>query len=135
MPSRRRSSVDGERGGRPGASFAAGGSARKQSTDQPSPRLYRAASIIHGQGCFAKVSFEPGELIGVYEGPEVCADGPHVLWIYDADAGVLRGRDGRNLLRWLNHSEEPNAEFDGFTLYALRRIGADEEITIDYSGV
>ena len=54
-----------------------------------------------------------------------------MLWVTDA-RGRVRGRRGRNALRYLNHSERPNAEFDGFELYARRRIRADEEITIDY---
>jgi SET domain-containing protein len=40
----------------------------------------------------------------------------------------------RNLLRWLNHSDDPNAELDGFDLYARRAIAVDEEITFDYGG-
>jgi len=37
-------------------------------------------------------------------------------------------------LRWLNHQDEGNAEFDGFDLYAKRDISAEEEITFNYSG-
>nr|WP_242470281.1 SET domain-containing protein [Allochromatium vinosum] len=36
------------------------------------------------------------------------------------------------MLRWLNHSDDPNAEFDGFELYARRTIAVGSEITIDY---
>jgi hypothetical protein len=57
-----------------------------------------------------------------------------VLWTYDSEGNVLVGREGRNLLRWLNHSDDPNAEFDGFDLYARRAIAVDEEITFDYGG-
>jgi hypothetical protein len=80
------------------------------------------------------VRFQIGELIGTYEGPEVQEDGTYVLWVYDADGQVLSARDGRNLLRWLNHSDDPNAEFDVFELFARRQIEAGEEITIDYTG-
>lgn len=107
---------------------------RQTRSDPLSARLYRAVSAIHGQGCFARVPFTSGELIGTYEGPEVTEDDTYVLWIYDADGSILTGRDGRNLLRWLNHSDDPNAEFDGFDLYARRAIAADEEITFDYGG-
>jgi uncharacterized protein len=89
-------------------------------------------SPIHGQGCFARIGFEPGELIGPFEGVEVAEDGPHVLWVYDPDRGRLIGRRGTSLLRWLNHSEDPNAEFDGFELYARLAIAVGSEITIDY---
>jgi uncharacterized protein len=67
------------------------------------------------------------------KGAEVDRDGAHVLWIYDAEGNALMGREGRNLLRWLNHSHEPNAELDGFDLYACRAIAVDDEITIDYT--
>ena len=38
----------------------------------------------------------------------------------------------QNLLRYLNHSADPHAEFVGFELFAVRDIRPDEEITIDY---
>lgn len=95
-------------------------------------RLYAAPSPIHGQGCFAKVQFAAGDCIGIFEGIAVDRDGPHVLWLYDAETGILTGRRGNNLLRWINHSDQPNAEFDGVHLYARRTIAIDEEITIDY---
>lgn len=76
---------------------------------------------------------DPGDHIGTFEGPLVDTDGPHVLWVYDAERGELIGREGRNPLRWLNHDEDPNAEFDGFELYARRSILVGEEITIQYS--
>ncbi|QGU31624.1 SET domain-containing protein [Thermochromatium tepidum] len=95
-------------------------------------RLRVAPSPIHGQGCFARIAFEPGDHIGTFEGLEVTEDGPHVLWVYDPERGRLTGRRGTNVLRWLNHSDDPNAEFDGFELYARRAIAVGSEITIDY---
>lgn len=94
----------------------------------------KAPSPIHGFGCFARVELQAGEHIGTYEGPEVAEDGTHVLWVYDAEERAPIAREGRNLLRWLNHSADPNAEFDAFELYARRRIAPGEEITIDYAG-
>lgn len=94
----------------------------------------KAPSPIHGFGCFSRVEFLPGEHIGSYEGPRVSADGTYVLWVYDAEGRTAIAREGRNLLRWLNHSADPNAEFDAFELYARRRIEPGEEITIDYAG-
>ena len=38
----------------------------------------------------------------------------------------------RNKMRYVNHSDKPNAEFDGFDLYSTRPIKPDEEITINY---
>jgi purine nucleoside phosphorylase len=68
----------------------------------------------------------------IYDGPETRRDGMHVLWVYEEDDRQWIGREGRNALRYLNHSSSPNAEFDGYQLYALRNIRAGEEITFDY---
>lgn len=94
-------------------------------------RMVRVAqSPIHGKGLFAAVAIPRGEYIGTYLGPDAKKNGSHVLWVDAGDEWV--GRRGMNRLRYLNHSAQPNAEFDGFDLYALRRIRPDEEITIDY---
>lgn len=102
------------------------------------PRLgnivYRAASTIHGNGLFAKVDIAKGEFIGTYSGPTAKRDGTYVLWVFEEGQPPV-GRSGRNLLRYLNHQNEGNAEFDGFDLYALRDIEAHEEITFDYGGL
>jgi SET domain-containing protein len=94
----------------------------------------KAPSPIHGHGLFAKVRIEAGQYIGTYQGPRVKRDGTYVLWVYAQDGKPPVGRSGRNLLRWLNHQDEGNAEFDGFDLYAKRDIEAGEEITFNYSG-
>lgn len=94
-------------------------------------RVRRGPSPIHGQGCFARVAFRPGDYIGTYGGPPALRDGTYVLWISD-DRVHWRGRSGRNLLRWLNHSDAPNAAFDGFDLYAVTDILPGDEITFDY---
>ncbi len=94
-------------------------------------RVYRAPSAIHGQGCFARMRFAPGELIGHFDGPPARRNGRYVLWVDDAQGGWI-GRRGQNLLRWVNHSPRPNAGFDGFDLYALAAIEAGDEITCDY---
>jgi hypothetical protein len=99
-----------------------------------SARVHAAPSSIHGRGCFARTALAAGAFIGTFEGPEVDEDGPHVLWAYDPEGAGLRARRGHNLLRWLNHSADPNARFDAFDLYARRDIAAGEEITIDYAG-
>jgi hypothetical protein len=96
-------------------------------------RVRRAPSAIHGNGCFARVRFAPGDHIGTYEGPVARRDGTYVLWVH-APGEEPVGRSGRNLLRYLNHRDDPNAGFDGFELYARRQIEPDEEITIDYGG-
>jgi len=96
--------------------------------------VYKDSSPLHGNGLFARVPIEAGRYIGTYEGPEAKRDGTYVLWVWDEEGKAPVGRSGRNLLRWLNHHEEGNAEFDGFDLYAKRDIEVGEEITFDYSG-
>lgn len=101
--------------------------ARDRRTNQ---LVYVDESPIHGYGLFAREPLPRGFHIGTYLGPEAKRNGSHVLWVDDGNGWV--GRRGLNRLRYLNHSASPNAEFDGFDLYALHRIRADEEITIDY---
>jgi len=101
------------------------------SEDRLRDRVYKAESSIHGNGLFARVRFEPGDYIGTYEGPTARRNGTYVLWVYEGDEWV--GRSGRNLLRWLNHREQGNAEFHGYDLYAKGVIEPDDEITFDYS--
>lgn len=96
-------------------------------------RIFKAPSQIHGTGCFAGRDFSAEEHIGTYEGPLAKRDGTYVLWVYE-DGRAPVGRSGRNLLRYLNHQEDGNAEFDGFELYAKRDITCGEEITFDYNG-
>ncbi len=97
-------------------------------------RVRKAASAIHGYGLFARRRFQAGEYIGTYEGPAARRDGTYVLWVYADGDAPPEARSGRNLLRWLNHQEPGNAEFDGFDLYARTDIERGEEITFDYTG-
>lgn len=87
-------------------------------------------SLIHGTGVFASSPIGAGTRIGRYEGSPTTRDGTHVLWV-EGD-GDWEGIDGTGVLRYLNHSATPNAEFDGPDLYALVDIEADDEILIDY---
>ncbi len=101
------------------------------SKEQLQQLFYKKSSGIHGHGLFAREKFKQGDYMGEYDGPEVIDNGSHVLWVEDDDDEWI-GRDGKNLLRYLNHSAKPHAEFIGFELFALCEIGPDEEITIDY---
>lgn len=95
--------------------------------------VYAAPSEIHGTGLFATRTIAKGEYIGTYWGPEARRDGTYVLWVFDREnPDDAVGRSGRNLLRFLNHAEPGNAEFDGFDLFARIRIHAGSEITFDY---
>jgi SET domain-containing protein len=102
-------------------------------TDPLESITYVDESPIHGTGLFARIQIEEAAHIGTYEGPAVDYEGTYVLWVYEDD-GSLLARDGENLLRYLNHSREPNAYFDGFDLYAERTICPGEEITFNYTG-
>jgi len=93
--------------------------------------LYVERSSIHGKGVFAKNRLRKGQYLGTYHGPLVRKSGTYVLWVED-ESGKWTRRDGKNLLRYLNHSRKPNAEFDGFDLYALKNIQPDQEVTFDY---
>ncbi len=93
-----------------------------------------AESPIHGRGCFARRNFRKGEWIGAYEGPATMDDDTYVLWVDEGENGKedWRGVDGKNDLRYMNHSGKANTEFLGVDLYALRGIKAGEELTFHY---
>lgn len=93
--------------------------------------FYVEDSKIHGKGLFARTTIKAGTYLGDYQGPETTDNGMHVLWTED-ESGSWIGRDGKNALRYLNHSSNPCAEFDGYELYALREIVPHQELTIDY---
>ena len=94
--------------------------------------FYVDESDTHGRGLYASVDIKQGDYLGEYDGPEVTDNGMHVLWTEDED-GEWVARDGKNILRYLNHDgSKPHAEFHGFKLYALRDIKRGEEIMIDY---
>ncbi len=88
-------------------------------------------SPIHGKGLFARKKIDSGELIGRYMGPRVKRNGTYVLWV-EEDDGSYFGVSGRNRLRFLNHSEVPNAEFEDQDLYATRMIRPGDEICFHY---
>lgn len=99
-----------------------------QSSEMP---IIVKESAIHGKGVFASKSIEKNQLIGTYVGPRVDEDGIYVLWI-DCEVDGIYGIDGRNDLKFTNHSATPNASFEGPELIALRAIAPDEEITFHY---
>ncbi len=96
--------------------------------------VYAADSSVHGTGLFAARPIAAGEYIGTYHGPRASRNGMYVLWVceLDGDSEEWVGCSGRNLLRYLNHALECNAEFDGLDLYAIDDIARDEEITFYY---
>lgn len=98
-----------------------------------SKHVYADKSKIHGTGLFANRDIKAGEYVGTYWGPETKRNGMHVLWVYDPDdESDVIGRNGKNLLRYLNHHSKPNIEFDCFDAYALNDISEHAELMIDY---
>jgi uncharacterized protein len=89
-------------------------------------------SPIHGRGLFARQDIANEEYIGTYTGPATQEDGMHVLWIWNEDQERWEGIDGNNEMRFLNHDDQPNADWWGTDLYAIRDIKKGEEITFDY---
>jgi len=115
------------------------GNGRSAGSMKPSPRTVAAGgderlvvkeSPIHGLGLFAKKRIRKGAIIGKIEGVLSRQDGPHVLWIADA-----YGIEVTNEMRYINHSDQPNAcYYDDATVVALRAIQPGEEITHNYDG-
>lgn len=90
--------------------------------------VYVDDSAIHGKGLFAKTFIPSGTVIGVVQGIPTLTDGDHVLWTSE-NKGVQVQCD----LRYINHSDDPNAAYyDNLEVCALRDIRAGEEITHNY---
>ena len=65
-------------------------------------------SPIHGKGLFATQPIASGTLLGVYEGDCAHENSVYVLWV-EYDDGEVVGIDGKNDLRFVNHSRTPNS--------------------------
>ena len=93
-----------------------------------SNKIFVADSSIHGKGLFAKKQINQGEVIGIIQGKKTTQDGPHVLWFSEKKALKVKCD-----LRFINHSDEPNAcYYDTHEVVALRDIPPGEEITHNY---
>jgi hypothetical protein len=94
-----------------------------------SDNFYVADSAIHGKGLFANTTIPGGATIGRLNGKPCSPDGDYVLWISE--------REGIEVLcdlRYINHSDEPNAcYYDDLSVVALRDIEPYEEITHNYA--
>lgn len=88
------------------------------------------ASRIHGRGLFSSSPIEKGGYIGRFEGEPTTENDEHVLW-YEEN-GRWQGLYVQNILRYINHSKDPNTEVVGRDLFAVRQIKAGEELTFDY---
>jgi SET domain-containing protein len=90
---------------------------------------YVADSAIHGRGLFAGDLIPAGTVIGRIQGIPSSRDGDYVLWLSADEAIEVTCK-----LRFINHSDDPNAcYYDDLSVIALRDIQPDEEITHDYA--
>ena len=90
--------------------------------------IFVDTSPIHGKGLFARTFIPAGAEIGIIEGEYTTRDGEYVLWL-DDQTGIRVESD----LRYINHSDSPNAAYyDDLKVYALRDIHPGEEITHNY---
>jgi SET domain-containing protein len=106
-------------------------------------------SEIHGQGVFALRGWRVGEEIGLYAGRRYGPNESPVGWDDQltylfglSDGSVIDGAQGGNATRHINHACIPNVEAverfadDGdleLVIRAVRRIGAGEELFLDYA--
>ncbi len=90
------------------------------------PMAYVDRSAIHGRGLFARRDIELDEYIGTYEGRATQRDGMHVLWLWNEERERWEGINGNNEMRFLNHDADPNADWWGNDLYAIRPIARGE---------
>jgi hypothetical protein len=92
-------------------------------------KTYVAVSAIHGKGLFASSAIAGGTIIGWLKGKPCSTDGDYILWISEH-----QGIEVLCDLRYINHSDEPNAcYYDDLSVVALRDIAAYEEITHNYN--
>jgi len=97
-------------------------------------KVYIKSSLQHGRGVFAREKILAGESILTFAGPllkrtEVREEDYHLQIGVDLYLGASGEADD-----YVNHSCDPNAGFrNGLALVARRDIGAEEEITWDYS--
>jgi hypothetical protein len=90
--------------------------------------VYVSDSPIHGKGLFADTFIPAGAVIGTLSGKYTTRDGDYVLWLDSQQGFLVRGD-----LRYINHSDAPNAVYyDTLEVCALRDIHRHEEITHDY---
>ncbi|MFN3165871.1 MAG: SET domain-containing protein [Phycisphaeraceae bacterium] len=90
-------------------------------------------SPLHGRGLFATRFIPQDTVLGwlaTEPAPDDDLEGPYVLWVDGVDP-VRVTCD----LRFINHSDRPNAAyFDDLSVMALRDILPGEEIVHDYMG-
>ena len=98
----------------------------QQLLKQSSEDWYIAKSDIQGQGVFASIDYDVGEVIGVGATPGDVDDFGAKIW------------NLTTLSRYCNHQGEPNAKLvkgkktNNFEIVAIKPIEVDDEITASY---
>jgi SET domain-containing protein len=111
---------------------------------RPNGKAFRIGRSQTGLGLFAAAEIARGTPIVEYRGRRIPTELARELdrrrankYLFEIDfRWTIDGRTRSNIARYVNHSCRPNAEAEyvgGRMLYvARRRIGAGEEITVDY---
>lgn len=106
-------------------------------------------SRIHGRGLFARTPYEPGTLVGEYQGRLIDSseedetssaadsDPTYTLLFAINDHQTIDAGVNGNSIRFMNHSCDPNCEAtvegDKVLIHALRHIAPGEELSYDYN--
>lgn len=88
--------------------------------------LIKKKSKIEGNGLFTTVPIYKGELVGEFSIVPATYNTKFSIWVDDEHYRAT------NILKYSNHSEDPNCEVDFPEMTALRDIEAGEEITWHY---
>jgi hypothetical protein len=89
--------------------------------------IFTDTSPIHGKGVFTTGVIVEGGYIGTFIGHEIETHSQHSLTLN----GIKIHPTG--MLKYLNHSCDPNSRFVDDKLFAIRDIEPREEISISYT--
>jgi SET domain-containing protein len=100
------------------------------------------SSAIHAAGCYTTTPIRRGTRIVEYTGPRITDeegderyDNRETTYLFGLKSGMVI--DGNGMAAFINHSCEPNCETDEIDgrvwIFALRDIGAGEELSYDYN--
>lgn len=92
--------------------------------------IFVKKSPLGGYGVFATENIGKGRRIGRWVGKRTNRNSKYVNWMEFPEG--FRGYLGRGRLKFLNHSDKHNSEFNGLELFAIKSIRKGAEITIDY---
>ena len=117
--------------------------AKKRRTRTPPIQIAVRESGVHGRGVYAMQFIRKGMRIIEYAGQRVSWErapddpsDPHTFNFGLENGDVINPEIGGNDARWINHSCNPNCEAieedDRIFIYAMRNIGAGEELLYDY---